>query len=121
MEKLCEVLMAKTDLPSIFAVSGSLKSTPLPGLHVNGVGPVSVPLCEEQAKKIISVCSKAPYGRGEKTILDESYRKTWQLQPEQISIKNELFEQKVQDLVLKVRNCYDYKGMLFCRVMLVQI
>ena len=57
-----------------FAVDGILRGSPLPGLNIKGVGPVSFPLCEEQAKKIISVSRQAPYGLGEKTLVDESVR-----------------------------------------------
>ena len=99
VDQLTQFLASLNDTPAKFAVGGTLQSTPLPGLCINNVGPISVPLCDEQAKKIIAVASKAPYGRGEKTILDEGYRKTWELQPYQVSITNIMFNMKINEIV----------------------
>ena len=40
---------------------------------------------------------------GEETIVDENYRKTWEISPDQIEFTNHVFEKKIQDLVLKIR------------------
>ena len=60
--------------PGSFATDGVLKESPLPGLDIKGIGPISFPLGEEQAKKIISVAKQAPFGLGEKTLVDEKVR-----------------------------------------------
>jgi len=36
------------------------------GLNIEGVGPISLPLCGHQVKKIINVAKQAPFGLGEK-------------------------------------------------------
>ena len=70
--------------------TGGKTSLPLPCLSVKGMtDPVlSLPLTTSQAKDIISVASQAPFGRGEETIVDTSVRCTWQLDPEQFTIKS---------------------------------
>ena len=103
MEELKDVLLSMNNGPARFAVHGVLNLTPFPGLHIKGVGPVGLPLCEKQAKEVIAVATKAPYGLGEKTIVNEDYRKTWQIQPDEVEITNHHFQKKVQDIVSQVR------------------
>ena len=76
--------------PGSFANGGTFQlPLPLPALKINGVdGLVGLPASDAQAKAIISVCSRAPYGRGEETIVDTSVRNTWQLDPAHFTIMN---------------------------------
>jgi hypothetical protein len=59
-----------------------------PGLEITGVGTVGLPLTDLQAKEIIKVSSLAPFGRKDQTILDTTVRNTWQINPDQVQIKN---------------------------------
>lgn len=52
---------------------------PLPKVEVEGIGPLSFPVPEAQILQVIGQATRAPYGRGEQTILDESVRKVWQV------------------------------------------
>jgi hypothetical protein len=45
-----------------------------PGLTVEGVGPVALPLLPAQAEHLIAAAERAPYGRGEDTLTDISVR-----------------------------------------------
>ena len=67
------MLLSMKDTPGTFATKGVLVSS-LPGLTIEGVGPICLPLCNDQAKKIINVASQAPFGFGEETFMDESVR-----------------------------------------------
>lgn len=49
-----------------------------PGLEVAG-SLIPLPLVERDASTIKSKCEQAPFGRGDDTVVDESVRKTWQL------------------------------------------
>lgn len=51
-----------------------------PGLEVAG-SPIPLPLVTRDADTIKSKCEQAPFGRGDDTVVDESVRKTWQLDP----------------------------------------
>ena len=86
-----------------FACSGYLPELCLPGLVVENIGHISLPVQDEQAKKIIEVAKKAPFGLGSKTLVDETVRKTWQLDPNQITIKNEHFLAGVENVVASVK------------------
>lgn len=47
-----------------FATSGVLAEATLSGLSVHNVGSIGLPLQEAQAKAIIDVCHRAPFGQG---------------------------------------------------------
>src|SRR5207245_1323776 len=66
-------------------VSGA-REMPMPKLEVEGVGVVSFPVPEEQIKKIIGQAVRAPYGRGQETVLDASVRKVWQVSPDKVRV-----------------------------------
>ena len=83
---------------------GGIADLPHPSLEIRGVdGKIGLPLCQSQAKDIIEECTRAPFGRGEKTIVDTSVRCTWQLEPEQFSIGNPLWSAKLDALVDQVK------------------
>ena len=76
--KKLEKLLSGVRRPGDFFVETAFE-TALPRVEVAGVGTLSFPVPEVQVQQIISQASRAPFGRGEATILDESVRKVWQL------------------------------------------
>ena len=74
MGALTKMLLSINDKAWTFATDGILNSSLFPGLTIEGVGPICLPLCNGQAKEIINVASQAPFGLGEKTLIDESVR-----------------------------------------------
>ena len=101
------------------SISGALKSVERPGMYAAGGETtmplpaislvdepdtiLGLPLCEAQAKHLISLASRAPFGRGEQTIVDTSVRCTWQLSPTRFSITNPQWEKKLQLLLSTVK------------------
>ena len=51
----------------------------VPGLEVEGNGPIALPLLPTQAEQLIAVAKRAPFGRGEQTLVDTDVRRTWQI------------------------------------------
>ncbi|KAG9251867.1 uncharacterized protein F5Z01DRAFT_691404 [Emericellopsis atlantica] len=74
--------------PGSFAGSARITDTPPVDVHVHGVGPISMPLTEDKARQIISVCHQAPYGKGSETLVDTAVRNTWELDPTQFELKH---------------------------------
>ncbi|MCR6641697.1 MAG: hypothetical protein NVV82_22575 [Sporocytophaga sp.] len=70
-----------------FATSGA-DTIIIPGLHIQGIGEVSIPLLPSQAKEIIQLANKAPFGMGSKTIIDTNVRSAWEIDAGQISFLN---------------------------------
>ena len=85
-----------------FYTAGGAVSMPLPSLSVGG-STLGLPLCETQARKLIEISNRAPFGRGEQTIVDTSVRCTWQLNPSQFSINNPNWEKSLNTLSSKLR------------------
>lgn len=57
-----------------------------PGLEVEGLGRVPVPLKRGIAKSLIADCRVAPYGKGTETLVDTHVRKTFELDPQQFRL-----------------------------------
>lgn len=94
-------LMEKVENPGTFSVSGKLDFIP-PGLKVEGIGIVSLPLIKPQAKSLIGLCEQAPFGRGEDTIVDTKVRNVWQLSPDQFELTNPEWEASLQEAVTEL-------------------
>ena len=101
LEELSQA-MSKIDRPGTFCVSGSVQ-TVLPGLEVDGLGPIGLPLTGNQAKDLKKLCEQAPYGKGEKTLVDTSVRRVWRLMPSQFSLRNPDWKQFLQETLCKVQ------------------
>jgi hypothetical protein len=70
-------------------------------VEVDGVGVLSFPLPAAQAQKLISQASRAPYGRGEETILDTSVRKVWQIPPERVQLGGKAWPSTFESILAK--------------------
>ena len=90
--------------PGLYAAGGET-AMPLPAITLaeEPDAVLGLPLCEAQAKHLIELASRAPFGRGEQTIVDTSVRCTWQLNPAQFSITNPQWEKKLQLLLSTVK------------------
>jgi hypothetical protein len=99
----------KIDRPGTFCVSGSAP-TVLPGLEVEGLGPVGLPLTDGQAQELKGLCEQAPYGKGEETVVDTSVRRVWRLPPERFALKGPDWPAFLQETVRKVREELGLEG-----------
>ena len=79
--------LTKIDRPHDFCISGDLPMT-MPGLEVDGLGPVGLPLNPTQAKLLIKCCRQAPFGKGADTIVDTDVRRVWELDPQEFRLTN---------------------------------
>jgi len=88
--------------PGDFQVSGK-HASPMPLLSVEGVGQLSFPVPASQARDLIAAAAeRAPYGRGDQTLVDESVRKVWQIAPEKISLEGKGWASRFEELVGRV-------------------
>ncbi|CAI5727711.1 unnamed protein product [Peronospora destructor] len=86
-------------------------------LFVNSLGMIAFPLVEEQAEKLIAQCEKSPYGHNMETKINECVRKSWQLEPDQVEIKNPSWEKGLDKLIDIIANRLEYKGVpLQCKL-----
>jgi hypothetical protein len=70
--------MSRVNRPGDFFVSGTM-GMPMPRVEVEGAGTLSFPVPDAQIAAIVRRAERAPYGRGQATIVDTSIRKVWQI------------------------------------------
>ena len=100
-EQLLDVLTS-LDEASQFCTSGSLPSV-LPGLEVQCLGEVGLPIGPTAARQLIQQAEPAPYGRGEETIIDLDVRRVWQIEPKDCTIHNPDWDTFLSDIVETVK------------------
>ena len=72
-----------------------------PRLEVDGVGAVSLPLLPVQAEQLIAVAERAPYGRGEQTLVDTEVRRTWQIGADRVHIEGRNWPHTLEAIVAR--------------------
>lgn len=85
-----------------FMASKSAEKVVDPGLHINKVGNISLPLRLQDAKAIMKLGTQAPFGRGSATIVDKSFRNTIELSPGQFELRNPAWPQEIVDIVTRL-------------------
>ena len=76
----------------------------LPGLTVNGVGEIALPISKTDARRLSQQSSQAPYGRGEATVVDTDVRRVWQLEPGQFRLENPKWQSFMREVVNSVKS-----------------
>ena|ERR1700689_4789964 len=94
-------LQGDFDFKGNYAFATSLPQAPNPGLHIEGLGIIGLPLSERDAKLIIGCATQAPFGHGERTVIDTNVRDTFELDPRRVTFANPRWNEFVQDLVLE--------------------
>ena len=79
-------LISSVDRPGDYCAHGRF-FTPMPRLRVGRIGPLAFPLQLTQLQELIALGERAPYGRGQETILDRSVRDCWQISPDRVRLE----------------------------------
>ena len=85
-----------------FATSSSFDTYVLPGISVHGVGDIQIPLSFHDAQALIQSSRKAPFGKSDQTLIDETVRKTWEIDGSRISFSNNAWHSWLQGIVRTV-------------------
>jgi len=83
-----------------------------PGLDVAGIGPISLPLLPVQAAQLIAMAERAPYGRGEQTLVDIAVRRSWQVNPDQVRIRGSGWARTLDAIVARAAEGLGVTGKL---------
>lgn len=103
------VLARASTLAGEYTFGGLADTLPaIPGLVVEGVGAISVPLTEENAEKLIAKAEKSPFGHNFDTKLDENVRKSWQLSPDQVQFTNTQWQIGIDKLTKNIAERLGY-------------
>jgi predicted 2-oxoglutarate/Fe(II)-dependent dioxygenase YbiX len=94
-------LLSTVRRPGDFCTAGTIE-IPAPGLEVDGVGAVALPLLPVQAEQLIAVAERAPYGRGEDTLVDTKVRRTWQIGADRVRIGSKHWARTLATILTRV-------------------
>ena len=101
-----------------FATGGLLTHAELPNcplIHVNGYGLLPFPLIKTTVDSIKPLCKQSPYGMGEETLVDITVRNSFQLDPSQFEIKNDLFSTQLDKIIQKkIKSDLGLEGAKIC-------
>jgi hypothetical protein len=73
-----------------------------PVMTVDGVGPIALPLLPAQAEQLIAVAERAPFGRGEETLVDTAVRRVWQIDVGRVHIGGKNWQRTLEGIVSRV-------------------
>lgn len=59
-----------------------------PGLRIEGLGEIGLPINALQARALIDKARQAPFGKGSQTITDTAVRNTWEIDANQVAFDN---------------------------------
>ena len=85
-----------------FATHGVIEPFMNPGISVDTLGLLRLPLSHQDAQALASVSRKAPFGKGSETLVDESIRKTWEIDANRVRFLNDDWQRCVDQMVAQV-------------------
>ncbi|TCD68473.1 hypothetical protein EIP91_010648 [Steccherinum ochraceum] len=83
-----EDCLGKWDFDSAYSYNRTFNDAPNPALYLEGLGTVGLPLSERDAAAIKGCAAQAPFGMGERTVVDKSVRDTWEMDATQVKFSN---------------------------------
>ena len=83
-----------------FYHAGLLTTAPNPCLEISGLGLIGLPLSERDAQAIASSANLAPFGHGERTVVDKTVRDTWEVDPSKVRFTNPHWEPYLRSTVV---------------------
>ena len=92
--------LEQIERPGDFYATGKLEFL-APRIEVAGVGQISLPLQPAQAEQLIAAAERAPYGKGEETLIDTDVRRTWQIGAERVRIEGGHWQKTLETLVAR--------------------
>ncbi|KAF8844491.1 hypothetical protein BDN67DRAFT_962852 [Paxillus ammoniavirescens] len=95
-----DVLVGDFDFQGEFAFSSVLPQAPNPGLHIDGLGLIGLPLSHRDAQFIKETSIQAPYGKGTQTVVDKNVRDTWEIDPQRIQFTNPAWKPYIDGTVV---------------------
>ncbi|KAI4215430.1 MAG: hypothetical protein L6R36_009388, partial [Xanthoria steineri] len=93
-----------------FAHGETLPSAPNPGLIVHGLGTITLPLFEPEARRLKKACHQAPFGRGSETLVDTKVRDTWELNADQFVLRSHAWQATLENTLRRVAQALGVAG-----------
>ncbi|KLO10714.1 hypothetical protein SCHPADRAFT_999401 [Schizopora paradoxa] len=85
LTKLLDDLKAS---PNSYYCHQAFPDAPNPMVSISDFGPLGLPLSAPEAQRLISSSRQAPFGKGERTVVDKAVRDTWEIDASKIMLEN---------------------------------
>ncbi|KAL0064876.1 hypothetical protein AAF712_008129 [Marasmius tenuissimus] len=102
LEDFETALKTDSDFQGTFAFTKTYDDAPNPILCLEGLGTVGLPLSEREAKVVIEKSIQAPFGKGERTIVDTEVRDTWEMDASQVQFQEPKWQSFMNRVVQEV-------------------
>lgn len=99
---LAQILSEDSSVKGSFAFHHSYPEAPNPTLYLDGLGHIGLPLSIRDAEAIKSRANQAPFGTGERTVVDKSVRDTWELDASQVRFDNPAWDPFLKRVVQEI-------------------
>lgn len=83
-----------------------------PGLEVEGFGEIAYPVNAAQANGLIAIAQKAPFGKGNQTLVDTTVRNTWEIDAAKLTFHNSRWADFLNKAIARIKpdlGLEDYK------------
>ncbi|MFZ1750189.1 MAG: 2OG-Fe(II) oxygenase, partial [Saprospiraceae bacterium] len=89
-----------------------------PQLSIEGLGELAYPINEIQARALISVAHKAPFGKGHETLIDPTVRSAWEINDSQLTFEGTGWSDMIKGILKGVKKDlgikeYDVEAQLY--------
>lgn len=84
-------------------ISSGVQTIVMPGLEIQGVGEIGLPLSESQAKAIKKASIQAPFGKGSQTVTDTNIRSAREIDASQLTFNNPEWDTFLSSTLKKVK------------------
>ena len=105
-----EEVLADADSTADFALHRGLGTITNPGLAVDGVGSIGLPVSRHDIESIIAVSRQSPFGFKSETRIDTDVRRTFELSPTQFNLENPAWSTFMQTILAEVAAAFDIHG-----------
>lgn len=96
-----QALLESVDRSGGFCVHGRAH-VPMPAVEVEGAGMLSFPVPASQIRDLVKMAERAPYGKGEETLVDTSVRDCRQIGAEKIRLGGGAWPDTLSSIMYKV-------------------
>jgi len=110
IRKQLKACLSTSESTGNFVYQDTHESYPNPCLKIKDIGNVGLPLSLRDVDAVKQASDRAPFGKGTETIVDETVRKTWQIDAADLELSNPRWSQWVENHLLP--RCCDALGVL---------
>lgn len=83
---------------------------PNPGLFIKGYGAIPFPLQSRDADAIAQMSRQAPFGKGDKTVVDTTVRNTWELDSSSLEFRNPAWVEFLKQIIQRTKQELGIEG-----------